>query len=397
MLEFNICDTEKCIGCGACMQKCPAKAITLEPDEEGFLRPSINENCIDCKMCVKICPQNKEYQPSAEMQECYAVQLKDEKLLKQSTSGGVFILLAGYVIEKGGVVFGAAYDEKMVVRHRYAETLEDVFPMQGSKYVQSDIGDMYSLAEKFLKNGRYVLFSSTPCQIVGLYSFLGRNYENLITLDFICSGVQSPWLFSEYIKSIERQHHSTVYDYRFRDKTDYGCSNTTVIMETDKKSKRENRIVIKDRQNVSYYVAFGKQQFLRPSCYGCSYNQTDRLSDFTCGDYEGKNADILSLGEGTKAGISVLIVHTEKGMKIFNEMKTRFEQITASADMIAEGNPMFNSGIMKEARRSDMFDYLRKHGYLKTARKYFPAENQFTVKKLIPVSVKKAILKLLSK
>ena len=388
----SICKITDCTGCGACVEKCPAKAITMKFDSEGFLYPSINENCINCDACKLICPQNREYLPNQSICDAYLIQILDKNLLKQSTSGGAFILLSQYVLNMRGVVFGATYDENMYVRHTYAEVLEDVFPMQGSKYVQSDAVCSYKQVEKFLKAERWVLFSGTPCQIEGLKCFLGKEYEKLICLDIICGGVPSPRLFSEYIKFIQKKNHSRVVDYKFRDKFDYGCSHTTVIYE--KINDAVQRTVIPQREKISYYVAFGKQAFVRPSCYDCKYNCVNRNSDFTCGGYWGGKAfENLSDYEG----ISTFIIHTEKGRNIFEAVKSNIKYEKITVEDAKDGNSMLYSSMPSIARVSQMFSSLEKYGYKKTAKKYFPVAKSSIVKKIIPLKLKRWILKYIIK
>lgn len=202
------------------MQKCPVKAITMQADSEGFLYPSITDDCIGCRACIEVCPIQNATKTKNSICDVYAVQLLDQKLLRQSTSGGVFILLTQYVLDRGGCVFGASYDENMMVRHTSAEKLEDVFPMQGSKYVQSDTQSTYSMVAQALERKRHVLYTGTPRQVEGLIAFLGNQTckDNLITLDIICGGVPSPLLFAAHIANIENRNHTRVIDYKFRDK-----------------------------------------------------------------------------------------------------------------------------------------------------------------------------------
>ncbi len=391
-LVMNICKKSECVGCGACANTCPVEAITMQADSEGFLYPDVSEECINCDKCRHICPgaHKKLYQTG--ICDVYAIQLLDEELLKRSTSGGMFILLAMYVLERQGVVFGASYDASMVVKHTCAETLQDVFPMQGSKYVQSEIGDSYYRAKCYLDTGRYVLFSGTPCQIEGLTAYLEKPYEKLILLDIICSGTPSPLLFKLYLENLEKQNHSRIIDYNFRSKTQYGCSHTTEITELI--GGKTRKTVIPDRRNITYYNAFGQQAYLRPSCYGCIYNNpTQRRADFTCGDYFGTNRAILALGEF--AGISEIIIHSDKGRKIFEESKQKIKCMKISLEDAKEGNKMLYSSMTTETRRPEMFAYLTRYGYERTAKSFFPAYKQSVLKRMIPVTIKAWIKKII--
>ena len=199
---IHITDREKCCGCEACIQRCPQQCITLHEDGEGFLYPETDEGrCIDCGLCEKVCPvifQGTGRRPL----NVYAAKNPDEEIRWESSSGGVFTLLAEKILSEGGVVFGARFDARWEVVHDYTENVEGLSAFRGSKYVQSRIGDSFRQTECFLKTGRKVLFSGTPCQIAGLKLFLKKEYDNLLTVDFICQGVPSPGVWRKYLKEI---------------------------------------------------------------------------------------------------------------------------------------------------------------------------------------------------
>ena len=208
----------ECTGCGACVSICPKQAIVMQPDTEGFLYPKVDgEKCISCDLCEKRCPAGRE------MPEHHArllgAQAKDEALRRQSSSGGVFTLLAREVIRRGGVVFGAAFGENMRVEHVGAFDETELSGMRGSKYVQSDATDAIGNAVSLLKREIPVLFSGTPCQINGLLAALGNTKsDKLLTVDFVCHGVPSPGVFASYLVELEKKHGSRVSAYTFRDK-----------------------------------------------------------------------------------------------------------------------------------------------------------------------------------
>ena len=195
-----------CCGCNACVQRCPKQCISMHEDEEGFLYPRVDKTiCIECGLCEKVCPVINQNEPRKPL-KVYAAYNKDEKIRRESSSGGVFTAIAEQVIDEGGIVFGACFDENWEVKHDYTETKEGLKAFRGSKYVQSRIKDNYQKAEHYLKEGRKVLFSGTPCQIAGLKKYLCKEYENLLTVDFICHGVPSPKVWRMYLnETIARQ------------------------------------------------------------------------------------------------------------------------------------------------------------------------------------------------
>ncbi|NLZ52236.1 MAG: 4Fe-4S dicluster domain-containing protein, partial [Thermoanaerobacteraceae bacterium] len=218
MIDTEIKEKKDCMGCYACKNICSLNCITMQSDNEGFWYPKVNyENCTKCGKCINVCPimNQKEFENKPQGFACIN---RDENIRLESSSGGIFTLIAEQVIEDGGVVFGAAFNEKFQVEHSYIEVQEELYKFRGSKYVQSKIGETYNQAKKFLEMQRKVLFTGTPCQIAGLKSFLGRPYENLFCIDIVCHGVPSPYVWEKYIKYREKKAGSTTQRIAFRRK-----------------------------------------------------------------------------------------------------------------------------------------------------------------------------------
>ena len=214
---------EECCGCTACMSICPKQAITMISDEEGFLYPSINQElCIECDLCKQVCPFSDNYRTSGNYDQplVYAAKHKDDKVRMNSSSGGMFTAISDYILDNDGVIYGAAFDENLVVRHQKAETAEDRNKFRGSKYVQSNLNGIFGDIKNELKKGRTVLFTGTPCQNAGLRAFLNKSYDNLYLCDIVCHGTPSPLMFENYIKYCERKNKSSIKEYycRFKGK-----------------------------------------------------------------------------------------------------------------------------------------------------------------------------------
>lgn len=218
MIEIR--NKRDCCGCNACVQKCPQQCIGQSEDAEGFIYPQVDKaRCVGCGLCEKVCPvinQNPKSKPLKVM----AGRNGNEEIRMVSSSGGAFTLLAGEIIGRGGVVFGARFDENWNVVHSYTECTDGLAAFRGSKYVQSRIGETFSQAEKFLKQGREVLFTGTPCQIAGLRRFLGKEYDNLLSMDIVCHGVPSPGVWKEYLKQTTQNLSpiGRIVGINFRDK-----------------------------------------------------------------------------------------------------------------------------------------------------------------------------------
>ena len=210
-----------CTGCSACASICPESCIVMLPDVEGFLHPQIDaEKCSNCGLCLRTCPVLKAIDPREPL-AVYAAVNKDDAVRERSSSGGVFWELGKMVIEEGGVVCGAGWSEDLRVIHKVVDDLEGLKDLQGSKYVQSEIGETYKLVQTHLISGRQVLFSGTPCQVAGLRSFLGKEYDNLICVDLICHAVPSPSVFKQYKQEMEREYGFESKKISFRNKN-YG-------------------------------------------------------------------------------------------------------------------------------------------------------------------------------
>lgn len=297
-----------CCGCSACMQICPKKCISLKEDNEGFLYPSIkSSDCIDCHLCERICPIMNVSSPQKDV-SVFAVINSDEEIRMQSSSGGVFTLLAQKVINEGGVVFGAKFNDKWEVVHGYSETLEGLSQFRGSKYVQSELGNCFIEAREFLNDGRKVLFSGTPCQIAGLHNYLRKHYDNLLTVDFVCHGVPSPGIWRKYL--YEEFNHSALYGaaagkntvlssslnampvitgIEFRDKTLNGWKKFSFVVRGKSASKADkNSVLLSDMHKDNLYMkGFLRNIYLRPSCYHCAFKSFRSQSDITLADFWG--------------------------------------------------------------------------------------------------------------
>lgn len=304
-----------CSGCFACAASCPKGCIAMQPDEEGFLYPSVDgEKCINCGLCERVCPiiKNKEKVDEPFVGKAYGAYARDEAIREKSSSGGLFTLLAAEVLRRGGVVFGAAFDESMKLSHRAIEKEEALSLLRGSKYLQSEIGDSYKQAKHFLEAGRPVYFSGTPCQIAGLRAYLQKDYEGLITQDLICHGVPSPLVFRKYLADKGRERQG-VRDISFRDKREgwhrygyalsYGDGSESFMPSSGDEMGQ----------------LFGKNLCLRPACHACAFKGVNRKSDITLADFWGveKVAPTLDDGKGT----SLCLVHTEKGKKLFERIR----------------------------------------------------------------------------
>lgn len=338
---FNTTKKELCNGCSACSLVCPTNAIEMIEDEEGFLYPKIDENkCIKCNKCRKVCsnsPKKNEYEIKA-----YAIKNKNEEERKNSTSGGMFKILAEYVIQKQGIVFGVKLNENLVAIHDYSETIEGCKEFSFSKYVRSDLGDSYKKVKAFLEDNRYVLFTGTPCQIQGLRSYLGRDNEKLILCEIICHANPSPKILKMYIKNHENIEKKKVKAIYFRSKNKEMNNSAYIEFKDGTKKKMQE-----------YITAFsGNQLINRPSCYNCQFVDENRKADFTIGDFWGIEKVLPDFNDDK--GISLLTVNTKKAEKIFDEIKQHMDYKQTDLNLAFKYNHHSNVPINKS--RQNFFE-----------------------------------------
>lgn len=312
MISIN--DKKRCCGCSACASICPQKCIMMKRDCEGFLYPWVDKNnCINCNKCEKVCPILHQNINLNESRASFIVQNRNNTILKESTSGGFFSLLAEYVLDHEGVVFGARYDSSFYVKHDCIEKKADVDMFRNSKYCQSDINNTYLKCLKYIMDGRLVCFSGTPCQIAGLKFFLGKDYENLITVDVVCRGVPSPLVFEKYVEW--RKKDGAIDNIKFRDKHYGYYSSTMSIYYKNGKVKRN------DVKNDPFLKLFFDNMCCRPSCYQCCFKTKKRMSDFTM--FDSWHAQMFAKIFNTK-GATSLIIRSEKGNLIFKKIEKNF-------------------------------------------------------------------------
>jgi len=322
----DICNPSECTGCMACVNSCIHHAISIVQDEEGFDRPHIDESlCVDCGLCKRTCPMNSHPMVN-EPQNVFSGWSSDESVRLDSSSGGAFTEIARPILNSGGVVFGCALNANLRAEHIYVETLEELTQkLCGSKYVQSRIGDSYFKAKDFLRQGRKVLFSGTPCQIAGLKNFLKKDYENLTTVDLICHGVPSPMIFEDYKQYMQEHEHMELIDVKFRrKKSSWIFFNMALTGHVEKNNalKSYTGYYYKD----PYIRGFLRDYFLRPSCHLCHFTSTKRCSDFTIADWWGYKKQADSDKDYACKGVSLILANTEKAMNIIPVLRMEIKE-----------------------------------------------------------------------
>lgn len=319
--NIRLCDDIDCTGCFACAGVCPKDAIYTIQDVEGFDHPRIDvDKCIQCHLCEKSCPVLNPIVKN-ESGKVYAAWSKDETIRSTSSSGGMFSVFANAIIDEGGVVVGASMGKDDVVRHIIVEKKEDLPLLRGSKYVQSDLNrEVYLKMGKYLRDGRKVLFTGTPCQVAGVSKVFKRFKDNLYTVDVVCHGVPSPAFWGNFIHNLREKYHNIV-SYQFRDfKNWLVCTNVNVNVNVNVNEKPiiENKYLY--GEDTYYLDAFLKGLLHRPNCYHCQYTDIHRASDITLSDFWGIGK-YKPISPDYKEGCSMVSVNTKKGSELFNKTK----------------------------------------------------------------------------
>ena len=318
MLDIRSVDYKTCTGCAACMNLCPKAAISMKENGEGFLYPVIDEDkCIHCGLCYKKCPAIfPEYKNSA-APECYAA-MGDNALRENSSSGGMFSIIADYVLRRGGYVCGAAYaGDKTSVEHIIISSADDLHKLRGSKYVQSKIGDTYIKIKQLLDGGNIVFFTGCPCQVAGLKSYLGKEYDNLLTADLVCHGVPSHMVFKKFLKDLPE--NGPIESINFRQKKKYGWTHALQIVY------KNGVEYYKPRWECDFYKVFLDSLAIRKSCGNCKFNKLPRQGDFTFGDFWGIGEQYPELDD--KKGTGLVLINTNKADRIFKSIKHKIDKV----------------------------------------------------------------------
>ena len=342
-----------CCGCGACEHSCPKNCITMAPDSEGFLYPQVDEAaCVNCGLCEKVCPILTKKKASNLEVSAYAAYTSDEKIRKGSASGGIFSVLAQRVLDLGGIIAGAAFDEDFSVRHVLVETTDDLGRLRGSKYVQSRMEDTYPRIREELKRGRVVLFTGVACQVAGLKAFLGRDYENLYTVDVLCHGVPSPKVWQHYCREQEAAYGQKITNVSFRDKRN-GWRKYSLSLQFGSAGEYSRSAAVD-----AYLQVFMGDICLRPSCHSCRFKDFPRQSDLTIGDAWGIEKHIPELDDDR--GTSVVLINSEKGRALWDAVAGKLVFRSGSMDVLLPKDSDSRRSVRPHSNRARFFTALNR-------------------------------------
>ncbi len=344
---LNSNNIRECSGCAACYSICGHMAISMQTNEDGFIIPVKNKDlCTDCGLCEMVCPIEHPDYSNSSMPSAFAAYNPKER--QKSSSGGIFYSVARHIIEQGGEVFGAAFDHNMQLKHISVKTIDGLESLRGSKYVQSNIGEIFKNVARSLKAERIVYFTGTPCQVAGLKTFLRKPYDNLITSDLVCHGIPSQELFNKHLKYLEDYTGSKVTAYSFRD-CRYWITREKVHYLNGKET-------VKNDGNMSPYLyAFGLGYSFRDCCFNCKFARIPRQGDITLADYWGVGKFHPELDN--RGGVSMVLINTIKGSRVWNEIKKDLIVKESSLEACKEYNPNL---VRPSAEPPNRKDFLRK-------------------------------------
>ncbi len=367
---IHIDDKANCCGCGACRDVCSRNAITLVPDNEGFLYPQVDaEACIRCGKCVKVCPvlakrsgKGAALAQDSSLPAAYAAQTLNEEVLRNSSSGGIFTEIATWILRQGGIVYGAAFDDALRVHHIGVERVEDLEKLRGSKYLQSKTGTTYKEAKAQLDAGRLVLYTGTPCQIGGLLAFLKKSYANLYTQDIVCHGTPSPLLWEKYVEFREAVSESKTRRTFFRHKK-YGWKKFSMLFEFSNNTEYHQSL-----SEDWYMRSFLRNLCLRPSCYNCAFKGLTRPGDITLADFWGIETICPHMDDDR--GTSLVVLHSEKGQQMFDAIRPNIRYEETDLHKAAAINSAMERSVRRPEMRNKFMASLMKRGFMRTARAF---------------------------
>lgn len=377
---IEVIEKEKCSGCTACASICPKGCIEMKPDEEGFLYPTVDLNvCIQCSACEKVCPIQNPIKEVVFEQKAYLVQHREEAIRLDSSAGGAFTAIATMILNRNGVVFGAAYNENFQVYHTFVENIEELSKFRNSKYVQSNLGECFKQVKDFLMQGRWVCFSGTPCQIEGISKYIGAKNEKLLLVDVVCHGVPSPMVWNKYL---EYQGYKTEKpdNIRFRDKY-YGYKYSTMSA-----FRGGNNIYHAGSQLDPMLRAFFSDTCDRPSCYECPFKKRYRVSDITIWDCFSVYDFDKSMDDDK--GTTRVLCHTDKGKQLVQEMGAIAFCKEVSPDRLVAGVKEMTESVKMNPKRKQFMEDAQSLSGKELIEKYYPV----TIKVRVKTAIRKALL-----
>lgn len=345
---MEICKQDQCTGCFACVNICPKHCITMVEDEYGFVYPQIDEErCIHCEACKRVCLNHREISYHGTL-HTYAAWARSPEDRQSSSSGGIASVFAQWVLDQGGVVFGAVWDDNNEVCHACITKKRELGRLKGSKYVHSYINDTFTQCKRYLLKGNVVLFIGTPCQIEGLKGFLGyKEFTNLYLVDIVCHGVPSHKMLQQHLQRILGKDGNKAYQILFRVNNQY-------------------KFIVRDSLKEIYRMKLSYDEYIRPflegaicrpNCYTCKFARPERVSDITLGDFWGIDKKLFEAEEGK--GISCVLIHTEKGQQLLEQVKDKLELTERSTDEAVKGNSQLKSPVYRNEKREKILVQMR--------------------------------------
>lgn len=362
-------EKKDCCGCGACVNACSKYAISMINDEFGFCFPAIDKSkCVGCGKCKLVCAYQNPLVGNKTI-ETYACATKDKNLLFSAASGGAFAQIAKCYLEDGGVVYGAALTnvDGLLTQHIRVSRVDGLTCLLGSKYVQSNMGEIYQSIKQDLFDGKHVMFSGTPCQVASVRKYLGKDYENLFLVDIICHGVPSQKFFSDFLQQLGKKHQGIISEFSFRNKSK-GQGMTSAYKVKNKKGEKD---YICNGKVMSYFSLFLKSYIYRENCYSCLYAKPERIGDLTLGDFWGFHQEHpgVSILDNEK-GISCVLVNTEKGKQLFEKYASHFDRTISSYEKVDSHNDQLHEPSRKPRNRDVVLSLYRDAGY-EAVEKYY--------------------------
>lgn len=371
---FQTGNESECCGCTACANVCPKHCIELKRNHEGFLYPHKDiDKCINCGLCEKVCPFSDNYTfETVSSPSVFAAYDKDHR--KGSSSGGLFYTIAKHVIEDmHGWVFGAAFDDEFQLRHIGVNNLEELQKLRGSKYLQSSMGDTYSMIKKLLANNSFVFFVGTPCQVAGLRGYLrNKKYDNLLLADLVCHGVPPQSLFDEHIKYLEKKHKAKLVSYQFR-KLD-GWGGCEIADFTNPKKHK----VLPSYNLSPYLYSFMYSMTYRESCYECKFAKVPRQGDITLADFWGVKKFFPNTD--SSKGVSLVLINTDMGSKIWTSISSKCISFESSLEECTIYNGNINHKPIRPEIRNIVYSELKEYGYEYLVNNHFTIDNYRTLR-----------------